>query len=72
MPEDVQLKVLKSIPGLEDVTMVRAGYGVEVGYSIRSGHILGLTSLHALCFSSLSTTSSIRVNSNVSLLRFLA
>jgi tRNA uridine 5-carboxymethylaminomethyl modification enzyme len=33
LPEDVQLQVLRSIPGLEDVAMVRAGYGVEVRWS---------------------------------------
>ena len=29
MPEDIQLKFLKMIPGLENVTMTQPGYGVE-------------------------------------------
>lgn len=29
MPEDIQLKFLRAIPGLEDVDMVQPGYGVE-------------------------------------------
>ena len=32
LPEAVQLKVLRTIPGLENVEMVRAGYGVEYDY----------------------------------------
>lgn len=30
LPEDVQERVMRSIKGLEEVTMVRPGYGVEV------------------------------------------
>ena len=29
MPADIQEKMLRSIPGLEDVEMIRPGYGVE-------------------------------------------
>jgi len=32
MPEDVQLKVLQSLPGLEKVRMVRTGYAIEYDY----------------------------------------
>jgi tRNA uridine 5-carboxymethylaminomethyl modification enzyme len=31
-PEDVQLKILRSIPGLEKVEIVRPGYDVEYDY----------------------------------------
>ncbi|MEN6460569.1 MAG: tRNA uridine-5-carboxymethylaminomethyl(34) synthesis enzyme MnmG [Syntrophomonas sp.] len=34
LPEDVQIKVLKSIPGLENVRMVRTGYAIEYDYVI--------------------------------------
>jgi tRNA uridine 5-carboxymethylaminomethyl modification enzyme len=36
LPEDVQIKVLKSIPGLENVRMVRTGYAIEYDYVIPS------------------------------------
>ena len=29
MPEDVQQKILNSMPGLENVQMMRAGYAIE-------------------------------------------
>ncbi|SHH16466.1 tRNA uridine 5-carboxymethylaminomethyl modification enzyme [Thermosyntropha lipolytica DSM 11003] len=36
LPEDVQLKVLRSIPGLENVRMIRTGYAIEYDYVIPS------------------------------------
>lgn len=32
LPEDVQVKVLKSIPGLENVAIIRTGYAIEYDY----------------------------------------
>jgi len=32
MPEEVQVQILKSIPGLENVQMLRAGYAIEYDY----------------------------------------
>ncbi|HWP95601.1 MAG TPA: tRNA uridine-5-carboxymethylaminomethyl(34) synthesis enzyme MnmG [Syntrophomonadaceae bacterium] len=36
LPEDVQIQVLRSIPGLEKVKMVRTGYAIEYDYVIPS------------------------------------
>lgn len=44
LPEDVQLAVLKSIPGLEDVRMIRTGYAIEYDYIIPSQLKLSLES----------------------------
>lgn len=32
MPEDVQIKILRTLPGLEQVKMTRPGYGIEYDY----------------------------------------
>lgn len=34
LPEDVQIEVLRSIPGLENVHMIRTGYAIEYDYVI--------------------------------------
>lgn len=36
LPEDVQIQVLKSIPGLENVRIIRTGYAIEYDYIIPS------------------------------------
>lgn len=36
LPEDVQIKVLRSIPGLENVRMIRTGYAIEYDYVLPS------------------------------------
>lgn len=36
LPEDVQIRVLRSIPGLENVHMIRTGYAIEYDYVIPS------------------------------------
>lgn len=36
LPEDVQIQVLRSIPGMENVKMIRAGYAIEYDYVIPS------------------------------------
>lgn len=36
LPEDVQISVLKSIPGLENVRIIRTGYAIEYDYVIPS------------------------------------
>jgi tRNA uridine 5-carboxymethylaminomethyl modification enzyme len=41
MPEDVQVKILRSIPGLESVRMLRPGYAIEYDYV--KPHQLSLT-----------------------------
>lgn len=42
LPEDVQIRVLHSIPGLEDVHMIRTGYAIEYDYVIPSQAMLSL------------------------------
>lgn len=42
LPEDVQIRVLHSIPGLEDVHMIRTGYAIEYDYVIPSQALLSL------------------------------
>ena len=44
LPEDVQLKVLHSIAGLEDVRMIRTGYAIEYDYILPSQLGLNLES----------------------------
>ncbi|NLB19199.1 MAG: tRNA uridine-5-carboxymethylaminomethyl(34) synthesis enzyme MnmG, partial [Syntrophomonadaceae bacterium] len=44
LPEDVQIQVLKSIPGLENVQMVRTGYAIEYDYVIASQTKLSMES----------------------------
>jgi len=44
LPEDVQLAVLRSIPGLENVRMIRTGYAIEYDYIIPSQLKLSLES----------------------------
>lgn len=44
LPEDVQMAVLRSIPGLENVRMVRTGYAIEYDYVIPSQLKLSLES----------------------------
>ena len=36
LPEDVQIRVLKSIPGLENVRIIRTGYAIEYDYVLPS------------------------------------
>lgn len=36
LPEDVQMQVLRSIPGLENVRMIRTGYAIEYDYVLPS------------------------------------
>jgi len=36
LPEDVQIKVLQSIPGLENVRIIRTGYAIEYDYVLPS------------------------------------
>lgn len=42
LPEDVQVQVLRSIPGLEKVHMIRTGYAIEYDYLIPSQLMLTL------------------------------
>jgi tRNA uridine 5-carboxymethylaminomethyl modification enzyme len=44
LPEDVQIQVLHSIPGLEEVHMIRTGYAIEYDYVIPSQAKLSLES----------------------------
>jgi tRNA uridine 5-carboxymethylaminomethyl modification enzyme len=44
LPEDVQMAVLKSIPGLEEVRILRTGYAIEYDYVIPSQLKLSLES----------------------------
>ena len=45
LPEDVQIQVLHSIPGLEKVHMMRTGYAIEYDYVIPSQAELSLESM---------------------------
>lgn len=42
LPEDVQIRVLRSIPGLENVHMIRTGYAIEYDYVLPSQAMLSL------------------------------
>lgn len=44
LPEDVQLAVLRSLPGLENVRMIRTGYAIEYDYIVPSQLKLSLES----------------------------
>lgn len=44
LPEDVQIRVLRSIPGLENVHMIRNGYAIEYDYVIPTQMKLSLES----------------------------
>jgi tRNA uridine 5-carboxymethylaminomethyl modification enzyme len=44
LPEDVQVQVLHSIPGMEEVRMIRTGYAIEYDYVIPSQAKLSLES----------------------------
>ncbi len=44
LPEDVQMQVLQSIPGLENVRIIRTGYAIEYDYVIPSQLKLSLES----------------------------
>lgn len=44
LPEDVQVQVLHSIPGLEEVRMIRTGYAIEYDYVIPAQAKLSLES----------------------------
>ncbi len=44
LPEDVQMAVLRSIPGLEEVRIIRTGYAIEYDYVIPSQLKLSLES----------------------------
>jgi tRNA uridine 5-carboxymethylaminomethyl modification enzyme len=44
LPEDVQIQVLRSIPGLEEVKLMRTGYAIEYDYVIPSQTKLTLES----------------------------
>lgn len=44
LPEDVQLAVLKSLPGLQNVRMIRTGYAIEYDYIVPSQLKLSLES----------------------------
>ena len=46
MPEDVQVKILQSIPGLENVRMLRPGYAIEYDYVLPHQLSLGLEVRH--------------------------
>ena len=50
LPEDVQLKFLKTIPGLENVKILQPGYAVEYDYAIPTqlDHRLAVKSLQGL------------------------
>ncbi len=52
LPEDIQLRALRTVPGLEDVRMMRTGYAIEYDYfpPIQLKHTLETKSVENLYF----------------------